>query len=105
MAPPDRVLTLDRRTRSHRRAAVLVLGTLVLAACASFSGGRPRWFTLDGKPADPAALRKASLRCRERVEVGSRTGPLENDEWSLAVLTCLHSEGFVLLSAAPELAR
>jgi hypothetical protein len=88
-----------------RTAARLLVYTLVLCACAQTTATRSRWYTRDGQPADPAALRSARDRCRERVQVPSRAGPGENAEWGLAMVECLRDEGFVRITDDPELTR
>jgi hypothetical protein len=87
------------------RPLLLAVAALVLGACSQTTSTRGRWLTTDGKPADPAALRAASTRCRERVQVVSRAGPGESQEWGLAMLDCLRGEGFVVVTDDPELAR
>jgi hypothetical protein len=84
---------------------LLALLLLALAACTQTSSTRARWHTKDGKPADPAALRAASARCREKVQVVTRAGPGENVEWGLEMVDCLRGEGFVLVTDDPALAR
>lgn len=87
------------------RALPFALAALAVAACSQTTSTRGRWVTAAGKPADPAAVRAAGTRCRERVQVVSRSGPGENVEWGVAMLDCLRSEGFVLVSDDPEIAR
>jgi hypothetical protein len=87
------------------RCILAALAALVLLACSQTSSTRARWHTLDGRPADSAALRAASSLCRERVQVATRAGPGENVEWGLAMVDCLRGEGFVLVTDDPELAR
>jgi hypothetical protein len=83
------------------RAALVA--ALLLCACAQTTSTRARWYTRDGQPADPVALRSARDRCRERVQVPTRSGPGENVEWGLAMLDCLRAEGFVRVTDDPEL--
>jgi hypothetical protein len=86
------------------RVLLFALAALALGACAQTPSTRSRWVTADGKPADPSALRAARDRCRERVQVVSRAGPGESQEWGLAMLDCLRGEGFVRVTEDPELA-
>jgi hypothetical protein len=88
------------------RPLLLAFAVLVLGACSQTTSTRGRWVTTDGKPADPAARSAAGARCRERVQVVSRAGPGESQEWALAMLDCLRGEGFVLVTDDdPDLAR
>jgi hypothetical protein len=91
---------------SPARPLLLALAILALGACSQTSSTRGRWLTTAGQPADPAALRAASTRCRERVKmVVTRAGPGESQEWGLAMLDCLRGEGFVVVTDDPELAH
>ena len=90
---------------SHVPALLLALAVLALGACSQTASTRGRWLTTDGQAADPAAVRAAGARCRERVQVISRAGPGESQEWGLSMLDCLRGEGFVLVADDPELAR
>jgi hypothetical protein len=84
---------------------LLALLLVALAACTQTTSSRARWHTKDGKPADPAALRAASARCREKVQVATRSGPGDNVEWGMGMVDCLSDEGFVLVTDDPALAR
>lgn len=86
------------------RSLLLTLAAFALLACTQTSSTRAHWHTTDGKPADPAALRAARDRCRERVQVTTRSGPGDNVEWGLAMVDCLRGEGFVRIVDDPELA-
>lgn len=88
------------------RLILFALAALALGACSQTTSTRGRWVTTDGKPADPAARRAASARCKEKVQVVSRAGPGESQEWGLAMLDCLRGEGFVLVTDDdPDLGR
>jgi hypothetical protein len=84
---------------------LLLLSVLILSGCAQTTATRARWYTRNGQPADPVALRNARDRCRERVQVPTRSGPGDNAEWGLAMIECLHDEGFTRVTDDPELAR
>jgi len=86
------------------RLLPVAFGAFALLACSQTSSTRAHWHTTDGKPADPAALRAARDRCRERVQVTTRSGPGDNVEWGLAMVDCLRGEGFVRIVDDPELA-
>jgi hypothetical protein len=86
------------------RPLLVACAVFALLACSQTSSTRARWHTTEGKPADPAAVRAAGTRCRERVHVHTRSGPGENVEWGLAMVDCLREEGFVLVTDDPDLA-
>ena len=86
-----------------RNLATLLLAAAVLCSCAPSTHTRSRWYDRDGKPADPTALRAARDRCRDRVQIATRSGPGENVEWGLAMVDCMRDEGFVAVTEeAPE---
>ena len=88
------------------RLLLFALAALALGACSQTTSTRSHWVTTDGKPADPAARSAAGARCREKVQVVSRAGPGESQEWALAMLDCLRGEGFVLVTDDdPDLGR
>jgi hypothetical protein len=86
------------------RPLLVAFAASALLACSQTSSTRSHWHTTDGQPADPAALRAARDRCRERVQVGIRAGAGENVEWGLAMVDCLRGEGFVRIVDDPALA-
>jgi hypothetical protein len=87
------------------RILFVLLATATLSACASSTETRTVWYGRDGKAADPAALRAARDRCRDRVQIATRSGPGENVEWGLAMLDCMREEGFVQVTEDSHLAR
>ena len=85
-----------------RNLAIVFLAAAVVCSCASSTSTRNRWYTRDGKPADPAALQAARDRCRDRVQIATRSGPGENVEWGLAMVDCMRDEGFVAVTEEVE---
>jgi hypothetical protein len=90
---------------SWSRVRFLLLAGAILCSCATSTPTRTVWYGRDGKAADPTALRAARDRCRDRVQIASRSGPGENVEWGLAMLDCLRAEGFVQVTEDDHLAR
>lgn len=77
---------------------------LLLAACASKTGTtQARWVTLDGSPADPAAVEAASAVCEERVSGRFQARErYDSLAWGVAVVECMEGEGFVRESGPAE---
>jgi hypothetical protein len=87
------------RAMARKTVRTLLLAGAVLWACAPSKPTEARWNGPDGKPADPAAVRAVRDRCKERVQVASRAGPGESQEWGLEVLDCMRGEGYVQVPA------
>ena len=90
---------VSSRPMVSKAVRTLLLAGAVLWACAPSKPTEVRWNGPDGKPADPAAVRAARDLCKERVQVASRSGPGESQEWGLEVLDCMRGEGFVQVPA------
>jgi hypothetical protein len=100
-APSPRII---EPMASHALPLLLLAGA-VLCACATSTPTRSRWYGRDGKPADASALRAARDRCRDRVQIATRSGPGENVEWGLAMIDCMREEGFVQVTEDSEIAH
>lgn len=89
--------------RSFRALASPVLVAALVAACAVPPERKASWYTRDGKPVAPDAVRAASKSCEADVGAATSGGAYRSTvEWGVAMLDCMRAKGFVLVYENPE---